>query len=63
MQPQRSFADVEDEGQKRQTRRAQFLQQMDGLIPWRRLEARLRQQQIGVPQQQAQRGSGSCPIP
>ena len=42
MQPQRSFADVEYEGQKRQTRRAQFLQQMDGLIPWRRLEARLR---------------------
>ena len=40
--PQRSFADVEYEGQKRQTRRAQFLQQMDGLIPWRRLEARLR---------------------
>ena len=42
MQPQRSFADVEYDGQKRQTRRAQFLQQMDGLIPWRRLEARLR---------------------
>ena len=42
MLPQRSFADVEYDGQKRQTRRAQFLQQMDGLIPWRRLEARLR---------------------
>ena len=42
MQPQRSFADVEYDGQKRQTRRAQFLQQMDGLIPWHRLEARLR---------------------
>ncbi len=42
MQPQRSFADVEYDGQKRQKRRAQFLQQMDGLIPWRRLEARLR---------------------
>ena len=42
MLPQRSFADVEYAGQKRQTRRAQFLQQMDGLIPWRRLEARLR---------------------
>ena len=41
MQPQRSFADVEYDGQQRQTRRAQFLQQMDGLIPWRRLEARL----------------------
>ena len=33
---------MEYDGQKRQTRRAQFLQQMDGLIPWRRLEARLR---------------------
>ena len=41
MQPQRSFADVEDDGQKRQTRRAQFLRRMDGLIPWHRLEARL----------------------
>ena len=41
MQPQRSFADVEYDGQKRQTRRAQFLRRMDGLIPWHRLEARL----------------------
>ena len=41
MQPQRSFADVEDDGQKRQTRRAQFLRRMDGLIPWHRLEAHL----------------------
>ncbi len=41
MQPQRSFADVADDGQKRQTRRAQFLRRMDGLIPWHRLEARL----------------------
>ena len=41
MQPQRSFADVEYDGQKRQTRRAQLLRRMDGLIPWHRLEARL----------------------
>ena len=41
MLPQRSFADVADDGQKRQTRRAQFLRRMDGLIPWHRLEARL----------------------
>ena len=41
MQPQQSFADVEYDGQKRQTRRAQFLRRMDGLIPWHRLEARL----------------------
>ena len=39
MQPQRSFADVEYDGKKRQTRRERFLQRMDGLIPWRRLEA------------------------
>ena len=42
MQPQRSFADVEYDGQKRQTRRTQVLRRMDGLIPWHRLEARLR---------------------
>ncbi len=42
MQPQRSFADVEYDGKKRQTRRERFLQRMDGLIPWRRLEQRLR---------------------
>ena len=42
MQPQRSFADVEYDGQPRQTRRAQFLQRMDGLMPWRRLEQRIR---------------------
>ena len=42
MQPQRSFADVEYDGKKRQTRRERFLQRMDGLIPWQRLEQRLR---------------------
>ena len=42
MQPQRSLADAEDDGTKRQTRRAQFLQQMDALIPWARLEQRIR---------------------
>ena len=41
MQPQRSFTDVEYDGQKSQTRRAQFLRRMDGLIPCRRLEAHL----------------------
>ena len=42
MQPQRSFADVEYDGQPRQPRRAQFLQRLDGLLPWERLEARIR---------------------
>ena len=42
MHPQRSFADVEYEGKKRQTRRERLLQRMDGLIPWQRLEQRIR---------------------
>ena len=42
MQPQRSFADVEYEGQPRQTRRERFLRRMDALMPWARLEARIR---------------------
>ena len=42
MHPQRSFADVEYDGQPRQTRRERFLQRMDALMPWARLEARLR---------------------
>ena len=39
MPPQRSFADVEYEGQ---TRRERLLQRMDALMPWARLEARIR---------------------
>ena len=39
--PQRSFADVEYDGQPRQTRRERFLQRMDALLPWARLEARI----------------------
>ncbi len=42
MLPQRSFADVEYDGQPRQTRRERFLQRMDALLPWARLEARIR---------------------
>ncbi len=42
MPPQRSFADVEFEGAKRQTRQARFLQQLDALIPWPQLEQRIR---------------------
>ena len=42
MPPQRTCADVEHEGQPRQTRRERFLQRMDTLMPSARLEARIR---------------------
>ena len=37
-----TFADVEYEGEKRRTRRELFLERMEALIPWERLEARIR---------------------
>ena len=42
MPPQRSFADVEYDGQPRQTRRERLLRRMEALMPWARLEARIR---------------------
>ena len=39
---QPSFADLEYQGKKRKTRRELFLERMDGLIPWQRLEDRIR---------------------
>ena len=42
MHPQRSLADVEYDGQPRQTRRERFLQRMEALMPWARLEAHIR---------------------
>ena len=42
MHPQRSFADVEYDGQPRQTRRERLLRRMEALMPWARLEARIR---------------------
>ena len=42
LHPQRSLADVEYDGQPRQTRRERFLRRMDALLPWARLEARIR---------------------
>ena len=42
MHPQRSFADVEYDGKPRQTRRERFLRRMEALMPWARLEARIR---------------------
>ena len=39
---QRTFADMEYEGKKKQTRREKFLGRMEALIPWQRLEERIR---------------------
>ena len=39
---QPTFADLEYQGKKRRTRRELFLERMDGLIPWRSLEERIR---------------------
>jgi IS5 family transposase len=39
---QKTFADLEYENKKRKTRREKFLERMDGLIPWKRLEKRIR---------------------
>ena len=38
---QPTFSDLEYQGKKRKTRRELFLERMDGLIPWRSLEARI----------------------
>ena len=39
---QPTFADLEYQGKKRKTRRELFLERMDGLIPWQRLEEHIR---------------------
>ena len=39
---QPTFADLEYQGKKRRTRRELFLERMEGLIPWRPLEERIR---------------------
>ena len=38
---QSTFAELEPDAKKRRTRREVFLEQMDALIPWGRLEARI----------------------
>ena len=40
---QPTFADLEYESKKRETRREIFLERMDSLIPWEQLEERIRQ--------------------
>src|SRR3954463_14969671 len=42
MQRQGSFAEAEYAGQKKQTRRDKFLGEMEQVVPWARLEERLR---------------------
>ena len=39
---QPTFADLEFQGKKRKTRRELFLERMDGLVPWQRLEERIK---------------------
>ena len=39
---QASFADLEYQGKRRKTCREVFLERMDGLIPWKLLEDRIR---------------------
>ena len=39
---QPTFSDLEHQSKKRETRREGFLEQMDSLIPWQRLEGRIR---------------------
>ena len=39
---QPTFADLEYQNKKRKTRQELFLERMDGLIPWERLEERIR---------------------
>ena len=42
MMDQPTFADLEYQGKKRKTRRELFLERIDGLIPWQKLEERIR---------------------
>ena len=41
MNEQPTFADLDCQHKKRRTRREEFLERMDALIPWRRLEERI----------------------
>ena len=53
---QPTFADLEYQGKKRKTRRELFLERMDGLIPWQKLEEHIRPVY-------AKRGKGRRPYP
>ena len=56
MMAQPTFADLEYQGKRRRTRRELFLERMDGLIPWQKLEERIRPVY-------AKRGKGRRPDP
>ena len=53
---QPTFAGLEYQGKKRKTRRELFLERMDGLIPWQKLEGHIRPVY-------AKRGKGRRPYP
>lgn len=53
---QKSFSDLEYDNKKRKTRREIFLERMDKLIPWQRLEKRIRRHYAKV-------GKGRHPYP
>ena len=42
MSDQPTFADLDYEVKKRKTRREEFLEKLEGLVPWQRLEERIR---------------------
>ena len=46
---QPTFADLEYGGKKRKTRRELYLERVDGLIPWQRLEERIRPYYAALP--------------
>ena len=63
---QPTFADLEFQSKKRKTRRELFLERMAGLIPWRRLEERIRPPAFsgaGSPIPKAGRGRQPYPLP
>ena len=57
MNEQPTFADLDYQGKKRKTRREEFLERMDSLIPWQRLEDR-----IGPHYFRAERGRRPYPL-
>ena len=42
MTDQPTFADLDYQVKKRKTRREEFLEKLEGLVPWQRLEGRIR---------------------
>ncbi len=57
MTDQPTFADLDYQGKKRKTRREEFLEGMEGLIPWGKLEERIRPHYF-----QGQRGRRTYPL-